>query len=290
MKFNFIKKIYIIVSIFTFLLGFFVVINKDREYKSFSYDPSRIVNEVRFSRKSVEVKKGESTNVYLYVSPPGTTGKILWIGGDSNVTIKFSGNVFTITPKENAVVGASGSIFAYSAEHNTLSDSCYYYITGDSENEVNINSNVSVKEITVESDNIDIEIGQEKEVKWTINPSNAINKNVTVTSSDENVVSVTKGDSLFTITAKEIGKANITITSLGNRNIKKTISVNVTAKEEKEENNVKEESELPQNNNVNSDSNQVNKKELIIIGIIVIIIIIIMYILFGKKQNYQNYQ
>ena len=77
---------------------------------------------------------------------------------------------------------------------------------GDSDSE---NSKIEVTGITLDKTELELKEGESKSLTVTITPEDASDKNVTWTSSDESIVTVSDGN----VTAKEEGSATITVTA-----------------------------------------------------------------------------
>lgn len=81
-----------------------------------------------------------------------------------------------------------------------------------------------VTKITVDKENLNLTVGEKEKITVTVNPTTAPNKSVKWTSSNNNVATV---DENGNVTAVGIGTAKITITSIANPALTKTINVNV---------------------------------------------------------------
>ena len=90
--------------------------------------------------------------------------------------------------------------------------------------ELRLKENV-IDTLEISKEELDLKIGETEKIDITkIGPDTATNKEVTWETSDENIAVV---DNDGNITAKGVGKAIITVTSNDNKNIYKTINVNV---------------------------------------------------------------
>lgn len=100
--------------------------------------------------------------------------------------------------------------------------------TGDSSTGLGDLLNPKVTEVSVRESNVTLGLADNKtyEIIVTITPSNAVNKEVTYSSSDESIAEVS---STGIITPKKEGVATITVTSVDNPDAKATITVNVIA-------------------------------------------------------------
>ena len=88
------------------------------------------------------------------------------------------------------------------------------YAGNSSEDELTVDlpsdDKVSVTGVTLDKNKLNLKVNETEELKATITPENATNKNVTFSSSDESIVEVNNDGS---VTAKKIGTATITVTT-----------------------------------------------------------------------------
>lgn len=87
---------------------------------------------------------------------------------------------------------------------------------------------IEITKLEIQEDIENLEVGETKVLTVTITPSNATNKNLTWSSSDESIVAVTETGE---ITAKKAGIADITVTSANG----KTSTIKINVKETKKE-------------------------------------------------------
>lgn len=83
--------------------------------------------------------------------------------------------------------------------------------------------NTVVSDMSVSVDKTTLDINESTSLKVTFTPTNVLNKNVTVTSSNNNIVTI---DGLK-VTAKNRGETTLTITSIANPSISKQINIKV---------------------------------------------------------------
>lgn len=96
--------------------------------------------------------------------------------------------------------------------------------TGDSSTGLGGLLNPKVTKVSVQESNITLGLNETYEIVATITPSNAVNQEVTYSSSDAGIAEVS---SIGRITPKKEGIATITVTSVDNPDAKATITVNV---------------------------------------------------------------
>ena len=87
---------------------------------------------------------------------------------------------------------------------------------------------IEITKLEIQEDIENLEVGETKVLTVTITPSNATNKNLTWSSSDESIVAVTETGE---ITAKKAGIADITVASANG----KTSTIKINVKETKKE-------------------------------------------------------
>lgn len=151
------------------------------------------VNEVRLNKHSLTMQKGTRETLQATIYPADATNKtMVWTSSNKNV----------------AIVNANGRITALSAGKTTITvtsvsggetDSCEVTVTAPEE--------VAVKGVSITPSQLQMDKGESKTLTANINPSNSSNKNVTWTSSNENVAVVNSGGR---VTAIGVGKTTIT--------------------------------------------------------------------------------
>ncbi|NLK96286.1 MAG: hypothetical protein GX275_14045 [Clostridiales bacterium] len=111
---------------------------------------------------------------------------------------------------------------------------------------VDLNEKFPASSITLEKDNINVTEGEEAIINATVNPANALTKDLVFTSSDETIAKV---DENGVITAIKDGNCEINVTLKNNENISATCKVNVEKKAE-----VKEEDQDNKNDDINDNN------------------------------------
>lgn len=165
------------------------------------------IKKIELSITNVNLKKDETKQIIATITPEDATYP----------TLKFESsneNVVTVDDNGNIKAKNDGEAVIY---------------VRDTRGKVEAKCNVIVGEIKVESISLNkssssLKNGEKLELKPTISPSNATNKNVTWESSDASIVTV---DQNGLVTAKEFGEATITVTTLDG---KKTATCKITVK------------------------------------------------------------
>ena len=162
------------------------------------------VSSVEVSKLTYDLNVGEKEKVNYIISPKDATNKnVIWSIGDSNI----------------AIVDDKGSIVAKKTGRTNI-----ILETEDGNKTAILTINVKkstkpikieVNSISLDKTNLSIIKGKNEKLNVEFYPENATNKKVTWSSSNSNVVSV---DSNGNITAKKVGVATITVTSVdGNK-------------------------------------------------------------------------
>ena len=148
------------------------------------------------------------------------TKNLSFNSGSTNWSISISNNLATIT---NETISYGKILYNNQATRFTtytsgttasmLLPQLYRLPTG----------NTDVTDISVSVDKTTLDINESTSLKVTFTPANVLNKNVTVTSSNSDIVTI---DGL-NITGKNRGETTLTITSIANPNISKKINITV---------------------------------------------------------------
>ena len=155
---------------------------------------------------SKSIKVGESASLTATVSPSSATNKsVTWSSGNSSVATVDSGGTVT-------GIGAGTATITVKTNDGGKTDTCKVTV-----------STVSVSSVSITSSTTIIK-GQSTTLTPTVNPSNATNKNVTWSTSNSSVASVSNG----TVTANGGGTATITVASVSNSSETDTCKVTVT--------------------------------------------------------------
>ena len=164
------------------------------------------VDSVSFDVESMLINKGSSSQLEYTINPSDASNK--------NV-------IFTSSNENVATVDATGKVTGIS---NGTAIITITTEDGNKTDTINIIIKTPVKNVNFVDDTITIDEGEKKVLEYTINPNDASNKNVTFTSSNENVVTV---DATGKVMGISNGTATITIiTEDGNKTDTIDIMVN----------------------------------------------------------------
>lgn len=157
------------------------------------------LKKITINKSSTTLKENESEKLSITYTPTNATIKnVTWTSSDTNVVrVDSTGKITGIQP-------GSATITAKSSDGGYTS-TCKVIVEAQSKN---------VTSVTLNKKELNMQTGQTENLKVTINPSYAENKNVTWSSSDERIAKVENG----TITAISPGKAEIkVVTEDGNK-------------------------------------------------------------------------
>ena len=172
------------------------------------------VTSVSVSPKTATLAEGETQNLTFTVKPDNAAIKtVTWSSEPESVaTVSADG---TIT----AIAEGTAVITAIADDGSAKSDTCTVTVLPEEEKPVKAAS------ITVTPDKVSLNAGETKQLTKTIAPEDTTNKNVTWSSSNESVATVTE-DGLIKAIAK--GTAVITATAEDGSDVKGTCTVTVT--------------------------------------------------------------
>jgi uncharacterized protein YjdB len=172
------------------------------------------VTSVTVAPDNAKLTVGDSVKLTATISPDNATNKdVTWTSSNTGVaTVNSNGVVRALTAgTTNIIVTSSGN----SAKTATCVITC-------SSNEP---TDVPVTDLTVTPKNATLTVGDSVTLTATVSPDNATNKDVTWTSSDSNVATVS---SAGVVKALAAGTANIVVKSASNS--EKTTTVEITVK------------------------------------------------------------
>lgn len=166
------------------------------------------VSDVSLNYTSIEMTEGDQFTLTATFTPENATNKnIIWTTSNAEVATVSDGKV--------TAVKAGTATITVTTEDGNKTATC----------EVNVTEKIySVEGISLDKTTIELTEGDEAILTATITPDNATNKNMTWTSSDESVVTVSEGK----VTALKKGIATITVTT---EDGKKTATCEVSVKE-----------------------------------------------------------
>lgn len=166
------------------------------------------VTNIRLNLESLKMNEGDTYTLKATTEPDNlSSGELTWNSSDSSIV----------------TVDANGKVTAKKLGRVT--------ITVKAENGIEARCTVDViskvKNITLNPTDIVLHAGETKNITATINPSNASNKSLTWTSSNNSIAQV---DQKGKVTAKAIGEVTITAKSNDGSNVSAKCRVNVIGK------------------------------------------------------------
>ena len=229
------------------------------------------VTGVTLNRNSGTIKEGETIQLVATITPANATNKnITWTTSDDTVAT-VSGGVVTGVAEGTAVVTVT------TEDGQKIATAT---ITVEAEEEVTI---VPVTSVSLNTNNVSLEVGGQYTLVAQINPTNATNKNVSWSSSNSSVVEVTdKG----IITAKSEGTAVVTVTTEdGNKTATATVTVTKKTNTDDDIYTDPEEGKDEEPDTLPGDLPQTGEK-LLIVGLIVMVLAMgIVSVIKFKKYN-----
>lgn len=170
-------------------------------------------NSISLSKSSASVYIGNSITLNATVSPNEAKNKtVTWTSSDSNVATVYNG---TVTGK------SSGTVTITATTVNGKTATCKVTVSKKPEEQP---KPIVTNGITLNKNSVDIYIGETATITATVSPSNAADKSVTWTSSNNSIATVSNGK----ITAIAEGSATITAKASGGQT--STCTVNVKKK------------------------------------------------------------
>ena len=152
------------------------------------------VTKISLNKSSVSLEAGGTVTLKATVFPSNAGNqKVTWSGGTKNITV----NNGKVTVSKNAKTGDKATITATSEGNKKMVAKCTVTVKA---------KDILVNKITLSGTDNRIKVGKTINVKATVEPSNATNKDVTWTTSNANVVTVSNGK----VTSKKAGTATIT--------------------------------------------------------------------------------
>ena len=167
---------------------------------------------VKLDQTSLSLGEGETSTLKVTISPTNTTNKDLtWSSSDNNVATVTNGKI-------NAIKEGTSTITVKTSNGKTAT--CKVTVL---KKEV-APTVVAVTSVVLDKTSARINEGETLALKATINPSDATNKNLTWSSSNNSIATVTDG------TVKAIKQGTVTITVTGGNNKTATCKVTVLSK------------------------------------------------------------
>ena len=168
------------------------------------------VEEVRLNKKSINLVEGDNTTLVATIQPENATNKnVIWTSSDESIATVENGKVTGIK-KGNATINVT-------TEDGSYADSCI----------VTVNEKTyPVTGLTLDKTSGEMYVGDSINLIATVLPTNATNKNIRWTSSNENIATVTNAG-----VVKAVGEGETTITATTeDGNHKATCNITVKTK------------------------------------------------------------
>lgn len=173
--------------------------------------PSEIVvTSVVASSNYLSLNIGETRRITATVYPSNATNKTITYSSSNS-------SVVSVDQQGNITANAVGDILITLTAHNGVSTDCQVIV-----NEVQ--ETINVTDITLDKTTItNLNVGETSTITATVIPTNATNKSIVWSSSDNNIATVDNG----VVTGVNDGSCTITCASVENNTIKTTCSVTV---------------------------------------------------------------
>ena len=179
------------------------------------------VTKLELDYTSVELEVGQGMQLACSVLPSNATNNaITWSSSDST-KVKVEEGYIT------ALASGNATITAKSVENSSITASCLVTVPQTSEGGDEGDTTVDVTSITLDKTSLSLKVDEIATLKATVLPTNATNKNVVWSSSDNSKATVSNG----VVTALAEGNVTITARSQSNTSITATCSVTIEAKE-----------------------------------------------------------
>lgn len=174
------------------------------------------VKKVELDKHQMVVKKGESSPLTVKVLPENASNKdVEWVSSDSNIAdiyIKPGTNGWEVDIRGHKV--GTATITVISSDNKQITDTCIVSVTNP------------VESISIKPDKAELSVAQTLELEVIFNPSDAVNKNVTWSTSNLDIVSIeaVEGEKIVVL-ARSQGLAVITATTEGGLEASSEITV-----------------------------------------------------------------
>lgn len=220
MNTKFIKIIFLIVVVATLIMPMGEVMAASQDIA---------VTSIKMIASKIEVEEGKTATITVTVEPSNATNKeVSFISqNEKKVKVDNKGNITGVSSGTTVVTAVSKS-------NTSKKANCVVTVKRSGTGTIPTPtpspspSNVAVTKITLNSTKIEIEEGKTSMLKATVEPSNATDKEVSYSSSNEKIAKV---DNSGKITGVKAGTAVIIATSKSNSSKKATCVVTVKPKE-----------------------------------------------------------
>ncbi|MBQ0165032.1 MAG: Ig domain-containing protein [Bacteroidales bacterium] len=175
-----------------------------------------LVTNVTVSPSTASLAVGDTQQLSATVSPSNATNKnVTWSSGNTSIATVLSTGLVT------AKAAGTVTIKATAADGSGVYGSCTVTIK---------NSTIAVSSISVTPSTASLTVGTTKQLSATVSPSNATNKNVTWSSSNTSIATVS---STGLVTAKAAGKVTIKATAADGSGVYGSCTITITNEDDK---------------------------------------------------------
>ena len=174
----------------------------DAQNKDDKKDDSNIaVTGVNISLTSINIEEEQNQTLEYTVSPSNATNKkVTWSSSSASIASVSNGVVYAHTPGE--------AIITVTTDDGNFTDECLVNVTEKPSTIVNVTG------VNLIKNQIEIEVGVDEVIQYSVFPTNATNKNVTWNSSDISVATIENG----VVHAVAEGQTTITVKTVdGNK-------------------------------------------------------------------------
>ncbi|MEG0307578.1 MAG: S8 family serine peptidase, partial [Clostridium sp.] len=148
---------------------------------------------ITLNKEALKLKKGESSQLEVTFDPSDATNKsVTWSSSDEKVATVVGGKV--------VAVGAGEAVVTVKSEDGGYTDTCKVTV---------LPTDIGLKSIKLNESKLKLKKGESSQLEVTFDPSDATNKNVIWSSSDEKVATVVGGK----VVAVGAGEAVVTVKS-----------------------------------------------------------------------------
>ncbi len=163
-----------------FLDGLFNPGQKEQEKEEDKPEKKVAVTEVKLTESEIEIKENESKTLYYQVWPENATNKkVSWSTEDPDIASVTNGVVYANS------VGVT--TIAITTEDGKFTDECQVTVIEKDPEIVNVTS------VNIIKSSLDVEVGKDEVIQYSVFPTNATNKNVTWDSSNKSVATISNG-------------------------------------------------------------------------------------------------
>ena len=206
---NIIKKTYLFFISFLFI---FFSCNSDDDHKTPAdkkKDAFVTVTGVNLDKEELSLEVGAESTLIATVTPTTATNKkVTWSSDKTDIATVANGLV-------TAVAVGTATITVTASADNTKTDTVTVTVT---------ESAIAVTGVTLDKEELSLEVGAESTLIATVTPTTATNKKVSWASDKPNIATVANG----LVTAVAVGTATITVTTSADNTKTDTVTVTVT--------------------------------------------------------------